>query len=109
MRKISLLTKPTLLKRYIRYIRFISKTRKARNIALKAKLKNKISFDMEAMYNVDKVRDLYKKLAVLCHPDKFVNTSNHEIAEELFQRVTVNKVNFTILTQLKEEIETKLY
>lgn len=108
--KINKLIKLSVLLRYIRLNKYLKTKDKERKLLLKRKLKEtEASFDFNAMYNVDKVKALYKELAVLCHPDKFVNTSNHEIAEELFQRVTVNKSNFTILSELKEEIETKLH
>lgn len=53
-----------------------------------------------------RARKLYKKLSIMAHPDK--HPSNREMAEEIMQRITVNKHNYAVLLSLKSEIEEKL-
>jgi hypothetical protein len=67
------------------------------------------SIDMDNLMNsINGSRDLYKILSRNCHPDKFVNTDKHSIAEELFQEITKHKRDFKILTELKQRAETEL-
>ena len=53
--------------------------------------------------------DLYDKLKVKCHPDRFASDPiKQAIADDLFQRITQNKVNYKVLLELKQEAEKKL-
>lgn len=53
-----------------------------------------------------KARKLYKELSIAAHPDKHL--SKKDIAEDLMQRVTANRHNYSVLISLKAEIEEKL-
>ena len=53
-----------------------------------------------------KARRLYKELSLSAHPDKHPDKS--EIAEDIMQRITKNKHNYSELLKLKIEIEEKL-
>ena len=53
--------------------------------------------------------ELYNKLKVKCHPDRFVSDySKQKLADDLFQRITQNKANYKVLQQLKQEAEETL-
>lgn len=52
---------------------------------------------------------LYDELKVKCHPDRFVNDpTKKELSNDIFQRITQNKVNYKVLVQLKKEAQEKL-
>ena len=53
-----------------------------------------------------KARKLYKELSIAAHPDK--HPSQRVIAEDIMQRVTENKHNYSMLVALKAELEEKL-
>ncbi len=53
-------------------------------------------------------RDLYKELARVCHPDRFINTEKHKLAEEIFKEVSKYQRDFGKLTKLKERINEEL-
>lgn len=53
-----------------------------------------------------KARRLYKELSLSGHPDKHPDKS--EIAEDIMQRITKNKHNYSELLKLKTEIEENL-
>lgn len=53
-----------------------------------------------------RARKLYKELSIMAHPDK--HPSKRDVAEDLMQRVTANKHNYSELISLKAEIEEKL-
>lgn len=53
--------------------------------------------------------ELYDKLKVKCHPDKFpTDLALNKIAEELFQEINKNKTNYKRLEELKIEAIKKL-
>lgn len=53
--------------------------------------------------------ELYDKLKIKCHPDRFpTNQVQNEIAENIFQEIEKNKTNFKKLLELKQEAESKL-
>ena len=53
--------------------------------------------------------DLYDKMKVKCHPDRFASDpTRRDIADSLFQRITQNKVNYKALVELKREAEELL-
>ena len=52
---------------------------------------------------------LYDKLKVKCHPDRFpIDKEKNSIAENLFQQITKNQNNVKRLLELKEEAIQKL-
>ena len=52
---------------------------------------------------------LYHELIKRCHPDLFAtNPIKLQIATDLSQRITQNKVNYRVLQDLKKEAEEKL-
>ena len=53
-----------------------------------------------------KARKLYKELIIAAHPDK--HPSQKVIAEDIMQRVTENKYNYSVLKSLETEIAEKL-
>lgn len=53
-----------------------------------------------------KARQLYKELSVVAHPDKHPDMIAE--AEDLMQRITASKHNYTALLTLKKEVESKL-
>ena len=53
-----------------------------------------------------RARKLYKELSLMAHPDK--HPSKRDVAEDLMQRVTANKRNYSELISLKAEIAEKL-
>lgn len=67
------------------------------------------SFDMDGlMESINNSKDLYKELSRVCHPDRFVNTKKHSIAEEIFQEISKNKRNYLKLSELKDRIKIEL-
>jgi hypothetical protein len=71
-------------------------------------LKNQ-SIDMDNLMNsINKSKELYKELSKKCHPDRFVNTDLQEVADKLFQEITLNQRNYNRLIELKEEAKQKL-
>ena len=53
--------------------------------------------------------DLYDKLKIKCHPDRFATDPHKQIiADNLFQRIIQNKANYKVLIQLKQEAEDSL-
>jgi hypothetical protein len=68
---------------------------------------NPIDIDniVESMYAA---APLYKKLSRQCHPDRFVNSSLAEKANELFQEVSRHRRNFSELQRLEKLVATEL-
>ncbi len=62
----------------------------------------------DLMNNIHLSRDLYKKLIIKCHPDRFENSEKKEIAETISKQITDNKTDYKALLQLKEEAIDKL-
>lgn len=53
--------------------------------------------------------ELYNKLKVKCHPDRFPNDPElNSIADGIFQEITKNKTNIKRLEELKNEAHQKL-
>ena len=77
----------------------------------KDKMKNAKSsnIDMDNLMNsINGSRDLFKELSKVCHPDKFVNTEQQKIAEDIFQDISKDKRNFEKLLALKERAKNEL-
>ncbi|MDL2320108.1 hypothetical protein LJC45_03135 [Alistipes sp. OttesenSCG-928-B03] len=53
-------------------------------------------------------KSLYDELKVKYHPDRFYDKEMIAKANVIFQRITENKENFEMLTQLKELAESEL-
>lgn len=53
-----------------------------------------------------RARQLYKKLAILAHPDN--NPQNAELAKEFMQRIVENKKNYANLLRIEQEVKEKL-
>ena len=62
----------------------------------------------DLMNNINKSRDLYKKISTKCHPDRFVENELNKKASELFQEITKNKRNYNRLVELKNQVEQQL-
>ena len=60
------------------------------------------------MENIYESRNLYKELSRKYHPDRFVNSPNQYLAQEIFQEITKNKRNMKILLTLKKKAMEQL-
>ncbi len=69
---------------------------------------NKINMD-DLQLNINNSKELYKKLVKLCHPDKFVDEIEKDIAENLTKEIVSNKRNFKKLEELKIMAIEKLH
>lgn len=69
---------------------------------------NKIDMD-DLQLNINNSKELYKKLVKLCHPDKFIDEIEKEIAENLTKEIVQNKRNFKKLEELKMIAIKKLH
>ena len=75
----------------------------------KPDLKKSGSVDMPNLMNsLFHSEELYKELSRKCHPDRFVNTPEQEVAEDIFQRISRNRRNYKQLVLIKEEAQNKL-
>jgi hypothetical protein len=73
------------------------------------KFKN-VDIDMDnLMQSIHLSKDLYKELSRSCHPDRFINTEKFEIAQGLFQEISLNEKNYKELVRLKDEANKKLF
>ncbi|RYY44247.1 MAG: molecular chaperone DnaJ [Chitinophagaceae bacterium] len=62
------------------------------------------------MDNINQSRQLYKKLSVQCHPDRFAGDEHkRKIADELFQDITRYQRNYEKLLALQELAKQKLH
>ena len=88
---------------------FISKQRKTPQQQNKEEsLKKEIDFGNIIKSSFD-TGDLYKKLKIKCHPDRFTTNSKlNTIANEIFQEIEKNETNIKRLQELKKEAEKKL-
>lgn len=71
--------------------------------------KNEVNFDniIQSSFHSEA---LYNKLKIKCHPDRFpLGTSENEMANELFQRLSFNRNNLEALKSLEVEIQEKLF
>ena len=73
-------------------------------ILFRRKFKNDESINV--VNSMAKSQKLYKKLAILAHPDN--NPDNIEQAKELMQRIVENKKNYANLLLIQQEIKNKL-
>lgn len=77
---------------------------------LRAQVQNDEPIDFKNIMNSAFLSvDLYDKLKVKCHPDRFASDPvKQAVADNLFQRITQNRVNYKVLLELKQEAERKL-
>lgn len=62
------------------------------------------SIDMNNLMNsISGASILYKELSRKYHPDRFVNSPKHKIAEEIFKEISKNKRNYENLNLLKNK------
>ena len=67
------------------------------------------NIDMDnLMASINNSRELYKELSSKCHPDRFVNSSKQNAAEDIFQEISLNKRNHEKLLALKERAINEL-
>lgn len=68
--------------------------------------------DEESMKNMVNsiflAKQLYAKLKIKYHPDKFFNEEQKEVANEIFQNLTRNKNNYSALKDIENEAKSKL-
>ena len=84
-------------------------------INLKYKRKNETEFDEQlitdskksdvdmgnVLKSIYQSKALYDKLKIKCHPDRFIGDPKHQIAEDIFQKISDNERNYEKLNQLK--------
>lgn len=67
------------------------------------------TIDMDNLMNsINKAESLFKLLSKKYHPDRFINSDNHPLAEQLFQQITENKRNYQQLVRLQKQAEEHL-
>lgn len=60
------------------------------------------SIDMyDLMNSINQAEGLYKEISKECHPDLFLDSEKHDVAEELFKSISENRRNFKVLNELK--------
>ena len=57
---------------------------------------------------MDKGQELYRKLKIRCHPDRFVGMAKEKAAEELFKLVQENSTSYESLLDLQVRIKNEL-
>ena len=62
----------------------------------------------ELMDDINKSKDLYKELSQVCHPDRFINTEKHKLANSIFQEITKNRRNYKNLCLIKDRMIKEL-
>lgn len=60
------------------------------------------------MNSIYQSKDLYKEISKVCHPDRFINTDKHSLAEEIYKEVTKCKRDYAKLVALKNKVEQEL-
>ncbi len=60
------------------------------------------------MNSINNSSELYRELSRKCHPDRFVNSPNQKLAEEIFQEIARDKRNHEKLIALKERAIVEL-
>jgi hypothetical protein len=67
---------------------------------IKGAKKNKVDMD-DLMMSITNSRELYKKLSKKYHPDRFINTRDFEVAQEIFKDISMHKRNYTELKKIE--------
>lgn len=91
------------IKRILQYFSRKRDIRKAR----KEVLEEKIDFD-NIVSSAFHAKELYDELKTVCHPDRFHDSETIAKATELFQAVTQNKGNYSVLQELKDRMYREL-
>ncbi len=68
----------------------------------------KINIMDDVMNDINKSKDLYKKLIRSCHPDRFQNKELKMKADEISKEISKNKRNWKKLKELEERAITEL-
>lgn len=69
----------------------------------------KTEIDMPGVFDdLFKSKQLYDILARKCHPDRFIGSANHDLAQRLFQDLSANRRNYKELLRIQVEIENQL-
>lgn len=101
------------LAEFLLILAFIYKMLKKENY-LKSEFKKKVMTEgnidfSNTMMSAFHSKELYDKLKVKCHPDRFTQDPKlNSIATTLFQQIVENKNNYNKLLELKEQSETLL-
>ena len=66
-----------------------------------------ISMDA-VMNNLFLSKRLYDLLKVKCHPDRFIEPTQKEIATEIYQNITKYKTDYQQLLNIKEQVKEQL-
>lgn len=75
----------------------------------KSKRKDSVDEAINVVNSISQAKRLYKKLALECHPDKFaLDKEKYDLATDIFQRLSDNKYNYKVLTELDSEIQQLL-
>lgn len=75
----------------------------------KAKKKETIDEAVNVVNSISQAKQLYKKLSLECHPDKFaLDKEKYALATDIFQRLSNNKYNYKELSELDKEINQLL-
>ena len=73
------------------------------------KKSQELEIDMGKLMNsINNSSDLYKELSRKCHPDRFVNSPNQELAQEIFQEIARHKRNHEKLIALRDRAISEL-
>lgn len=75
-------------------------------VRLKFRRKIKSDESNNVVNSIVKARKLYKELSIKAHPDK--HPDKITVAEDIMQKITSNQHNYTVLLELKKEVEEKL-
>ena len=75
--------------------------------AIKNHKKEKVSMD-DVVDDIFFSKELYDKLKVRYHPDRYVDPDLNKIATEIYQEITKNKTNYKKLKEIQEEAKSKL-
>lgn len=93
----------------------VIKKRKKRRIIFDNSTENTLNIskssnvDMDdLMNNINKSKDLYKKLSTKCHPDRFIDEELNKKADSIFQEITKNQRNYNQLLAIKELAQKEL-
>lgn len=77
----------------------------------KSKIHNAKNSDVDMdnlMQSINSSKGLYKELSRKCHPDRFINTEKHKVAEGIFQNISKYRRDYSKLILLKQQAITEL-
>lgn len=85
----------------------IIKTKKIHRVRNEVLAKEDIDWD-DKLRSMFQAKALYNEIKVKYHPDRFLDSTQNKIANELFQEITKNQHDFHKLEQLKQIAQEKL-